>query len=223
MDDGYHRRGIVFRPVSILYLLAMLFWTLLTYLIMYVFFESAFIKALSLSSTTATIILIASIVGSYINISIKEVKSRRPILTLRRISFFGVEWVLPELSTGERRTVIALNVGGAAVPVLVSAYLLFYLLPTRDPNPLISHAKVLVALILVAIVMNRVSRPVPGLGIATPALMPAMTTATVSLALYELIAPSNPFIICYVSGIMGTLIGADILNLDKIPDLGCQW
>ncbi|MFQ6075516.1 MAG: DUF1614 domain-containing protein [Candidatus Bathyarchaeia archaeon] len=220
MDDGYRRRGIVFRPVSILYFLVMLSWAIFTYSVMYIFFESAFVTALGLSTTTAMVILIASIIGSHINIPVREVTSRRPIITLKRISFFGVEWLMPELSTRERRTVIAVNVGGAVVPVIVSAYLLFFLLPMQDQYPLISYAKTLAALIVVILVMNRVARPVPGLGIATPTLLPPLTTAVVSLALHELIALSNPFIISYVSGILGTLIGADILNLDKIPELG---
>jgi len=35
-----------------------------------------------------------------------------------------------------------------------------------------------------------------------------------------ILAPSQPGIITYVSGTLGTLIGADLSNLGEIPDLG---
>jgi len=38
--------------------------------------------------------------------------------------------------------------------------------------------------------------------------------------LYRLYVPTNPFIIAYVAGTIGTLLGADILNLDKVSRLG---
>ena len=73
---------------------------------------------------------------------------------------------------------------------------------------------------VIAVVVHAVARPIRGLGIATPAFLPPFITALTSIALYSLYAPTNPFIIAYVSGTLGTLIGADILNLDKVSKLG---
>ena len=35
-----------------------------------------------------------------------------------------------------------------------------------------------------------------------------------------ILSPAHPLTIAYVSGVLGTLIGADLLNLRKIPKLG---
>jgi uncharacterized membrane protein len=58
--------------------------------------------------------------------------------------------------------------------------------------------------------------PVPGVGIALPVLVPALTTAVAAVLLSrEYAAP-----LAYISGSLGTLIGADLLNLDKLQGLG---
>jgi uncharacterized membrane protein len=50
----------------------------------------------------------------------------------------------------------------------------------------------------------------------TPAFVPPIAAAVIALIL----SPSQPGVIAYVSGTLGTLIGADLLNLGKIPALG---
>ena len=69
---------------------------------------------------------------------------------------------------------------------------------------------------------NMVARPVKGLGIVTPALLPPLTAALAALILtYFFNSPHDIiFIIAYVGGTLGTLLGADLLNLNKIRDLG---
>ena len=58
--------------------------------------------------------------------------------------------------------------------------------------------------------------PVPGVGIAVPVFLPVVTTAILAFLLSrEYAAP-----LAYIGGSMGTLIGADLLNLDKISGLG---
>jgi uncharacterized membrane protein len=57
---------------------------------------------------------------------------------------------------------------------------------------------------------------VPGVGIALPVLVPAVTTAIVAL----LLSRQRAAPLAYISGSIGTLIGADLLNLDKLQGLG---
>ena len=58
--------------------------------------------------------------------------------------------------------------------------------------------------------------PVPGIGIAVPLFFPAAVTAVVALSLSrEFAAP-----LAYIGGSLGTLIGADLTNLDKVRGLG---
>ena len=74
----------------------------------------------------------------------------------------------------------------------------------------------LAAIACVAAVCYYLADPVPGVGIALPVFIPALTTAIAALLLsYRQAAP-----LAYISGSLGTLIGADLLNLDKLQGLG---
>jgi len=57
-----------------------------------------------------------------------------------------------------------------------------------------------------------IARPVPGVGIVTPALAPAAVAT---------ILPGGPAIaaLAYVAGTFGTLIGADLLSLPRVRSL----
>jgi uncharacterized membrane protein len=105
--------------------------------------------------------------------------------------------------------VVAINVGGALIPTAVSIYLL-----SKCSTSTIFLS--LVGILVVAIVTHAVARPVKGVGIATPAFIPPIVAAVVALILL----PAQPKTIAYVAGTLGTLIGADLLNLRKIPKLG---
>jgi uncharacterized membrane protein len=104
-------------------------------------------------------------------------------------------------------TVIAVNVGGAVIPTLMSIYLLV----KRD-----LWTKGLIATALVAVVLHMLADPVPGLGIAVPVFVPVVTTAAVALLLTRRDAAP----LAYIAGSLGTLIGADLSNLDKVRGLG---
>ena len=67
-----------------------------------------------------------------------------------------------------------------------------------------------------ALITRLVARPVKGVGIVTPAFLPPIVAAITAV----LFAPGAPVVIAYVSGVLGTLIGADLLNLHRITQLG---
>jgi len=104
-------------------------------------------------------------------------------------------------------TVVALNVGGALIPILVSLYLL-----VRTGM----YVRMLIGTAIVAAVVHSLARLVPGVGIAVPMLVPPIVAAGVALLLAFRRAPP----VAYVAGSMGTLIGADLLNLGQIARLG---
>jgi len=106
-----------------------------------------------------------------------------------------------------RATVVALNVGGALIPILVSLYLL-----VRTGM----YVRMLISTAIVAAVVHSLAQPVPGVGIAVPMLVPPIVAAGVALLLAFRRAPP----VAYVAGSMGTLIGADLLNLGQIGRLG---
>jgi uncharacterized membrane protein len=122
------------------------------------------------------------------------------------VDFFGMRYAVPGVSHW-KGTVVAVNVGGAIIPTLMSIYLLI----KRE-----LWVKGLVAIAIVAVVIHWMAAPVPGLGIAVPVFMPAVVTAIVAMLLSR--EDSAP--LAYIAGSLGTLIGADLTNLDKVSGLG---
>jgi len=71
---------------------------------------------------------------------------------------------------------------------------------------------VLTAIVLMTIVSKIFSRIIPGKGIVVSAFIPPLFSALFALVL----APQYAAACAFISGILGTLIGADLLNLGKI-------
>ena len=74
----------------------------------------------------------------------------------------------------------------------------------------------LLGVAIVAAVSHFMAHPVPGVGIAEPTFIPPLVTAAVALLISREYAPP----LAYISGSLGTLIGADLLNLGKVRGLG---
>ena len=150
-------------------------------------------------------LLLLSLLGSYVNIPIAYLPER-DITTATEVSYFGIRYVIPVIREWPG-AVLAINLGGAVIPVLLSLHLMV-------KNRL--YGKSLVGIALVAAVCHALAKPVPGLGIALPVFVPPLVTALVAL----LLSRHYPAPIAYISGSLGTLIGADLLNLDKLQGLG---
>jgi uncharacterized membrane protein len=153
----------------------------------------------------AMLLLFGSLIGSYFNIPI-TVLPGHDIKSGEIVDFYGMRYVVP-LVTSWPGTVLAVNVGGAVIPTLMSTYLVLrYQLWLRAA----------IAIVIIAGVIHTMATPVQGVGIAVPVFAPVITTAILAFILSrEYAAP-----LAYIGGSMGTLIGADLLNLDKIGDMG---
>ncbi len=150
-------------------------------------------------------LLFLCIVGSMINIPIKRIKVEMEPDDLQVIRYFGMRFRPPPWKHRDEM-ILAINVGGAVIPSLLSLYLL-----TIAENPI----RTLLALGVVTFVVHRMARPVPGMGIATPMFIPPIVAALAALILNsEWAAPT-----AYIAGTLGTLIGADLLHLDKLKHL----
>jgi uncharacterized membrane protein len=160
---------------------------------------------LGLSSGAALLLLLASLIGSYFNIPLTELPEHE-VRSGQVVEFFGMRYVVP-LVTDWPRTVIAVNVGGAVIPTLLSLHLLI-------KNWIWSAAAI--ATLIVTLACYVLAQPVPGIGIAIPSLSPPIIAATVAL----LVARTNVAAVAYISGSLGTLIGADLLNLGRVQGLG---
>ena len=153
----------------------------------------------------AVLLLLASLGGSYLNIPVARLAAQH-IVSGREIAFFGVHYVIPVVVEWPG-TIIAVNVGGAVIPGLLSLYLL-------ARNRLWGLG--LIAIVAVTVVCHILAEPVPGLGIALPVFVPPASAAIIALLLSRRYAAP----LAYIGGSLGTLIGADLLNLGKVQGLG---
>jgi uncharacterized membrane protein len=160
---------------------------------------------LGIGPGAALFVLFGSLIGSYFNIPI-TILPGHAIRSGEVVDFFGMRYVVP-LVTQWPGTVLAVNVGGAVIPTLMSTYLVLrYQL----------WLKAAIAIAVIAILIHVMATPVHGVGIAVPVFVPVVITAILAFLLSrEYAAP-----LAYIGGSMGTLIGADLLNLDKISGLG---
>jgi uncharacterized membrane protein len=150
-------------------------------------------------------LLVLSLLGSYVNIPVAELPPER-MISGRVIAFFGMRYVIPIVQDWPR-TIVAVNVGGAVIPTLLSIYLM-----TKTGL----YGRGLLGIAAVAAVVHALARPVPGVGIAVPTLAPPLVAAVAALLLSRPSAPA----LAYIAGSVGTLIGGDLLNLDKLRGLG---
>jgi uncharacterized membrane protein len=148
--------------------------------------------------------LMASFLGSLINIPVKKIP-QQTMTTQKRMSFFGFRYVIP--ATRQNYTILAVNVGGAIVPVCISVYLL---VKTG------LYFQSVIATGCMAVAAHRMAKPIPGVGIALPFFLPPVLAAIISV----IVAYNSAPVVAYIAGSLGTLIGADILNLKKISHLG---
>jgi uncharacterized membrane protein len=150
-------------------------------------------------------ILFLSLLGSAINIPIADFPGG-DVVVEKAVNFFGVWYAVPEVEH-QGRTILAINLGGALIPLALSVFLL------------IKHAIYVEAAIGVAImaaISHWLAWPVPGVGIAMPTLLPPFLAAAVAL----LISRRHAAPLAYIAGSMGCLLGADVMNLYRIRELG---
>lgn len=187
------------------FFLGILFFVLILFLFIFVqvgIVTVAFAK-LGLTAWQAFGLLLAVLIGSGINIPVYRSEMIVPNVSMRRLRFFSsrdlyrAESERPELV----HQIVAVNFGGCVIPALIS----FSLMARVNFNP-----GMLASLVIVSVVCYKLARPVSGVGIAIPLLIPPLVTAFAVLFLVPAeIAPHS----AYIAGSLGTLIGADLMHL----------
>ncbi|MCJ7444028.1 MAG: DUF1614 domain-containing protein [Methanotrichaceae archaeon] len=208
------KNRLVYSPLTIFFMFLLSF--LLIFVVGFLFLglaSTAFMKS-GFSWGFALILLMASLLGSGVNIPLVRLESSTPLVRDSCIQIVGVTYCIPVTEDLKESTIIAVNLGGAIIPTLISLYLIY-----KFPDSL-SYS--IIAIFLVSLLMYKIARPVKGLGIVTPALLPPVISAIVALIMTNIFNSPHDyrFIIAYVGGTLGTLIGADILNINKVKDLG---
>ncbi|MDY6979323.1 MAG: DUF1614 domain-containing protein [Pseudomonadota bacterium] len=184
--------------------LLLFFVALLLILFIHIQIFSLVLSKLGLSPDSAALLLITTLFGSAVNLPLVKIKAQAPPEPPPQPP---ANWPF-KLPPFTGYTVIAINVGGAMVPILFSFYLFL-----SQPLPL---PTVLLAIAIVSAISYGFSRPIAGLGVGMPIFIAPLTAAITAL----LLAPEQSPPLAYICGTLGVLIGADLLRLKDIPKLG---
>ena len=149
-------------------------------------------------------VLVGCLVGSRVNIPIWKFHGSSEVAPTD-VVVFGVRYRVPTVKDSGTM-VLAVNVGGALIPTAVSVYLILH-------DRIWEHS--LIAIACVAAAVWLVARPVKGVGIVTPSFVPPFAGGLVAIA----IGGPAEAALAYICGTVGTLIGADLLNLPRIRQL----
>ena len=128
------------------------------------------------------------------------------MVTEREVTYYGMRYIVPALANSPK-VILAVNVGGAVIPTLLSIYLL-------SKNGLWGRG--LIATTIIAAICHALAQPIRGVGIGLPIFVAPVAAAIVAaIVSWRYAAPR-----AYAGGSLGVLIGADLLNLDKLQGLG---
>jgi len=155
---------------------------------------------LGLTPEGAVLFFGACLIGGLINIPVS-----RQYIKARSVPVFSFPFFFYNQPVVQQQ-IIAVNLGGAVLPGLFSLYLL-------DRAPL---GAAVAATVIVTAVVKALARPVPGRGIALPAFVSPLVAAGTAL----LLAREHAAPVAYISGVWGTLLGADLLNWPRFRELG---
>jgi len=191
-------------PPSPLQLILFVFLLVLLFTLVQIGLLHIAAEKLGIDFGKALFALFVSVLGSVINLPLFSL-SMPP--DTHAPPFRG--WLLGGMQPRPDRIIIAVNLGGAIMPVLFSFYLFSHLHAGVLP--------VLLATLVVSAVSYLLSRPIPGLGIAMPIFIPPMVAAISAF----IFAPEHSAAgVAYISGTLGVIIGADILRLREVKHIG---
>ncbi len=153
-------------------------------------------------------IVLSIIMGSFLNIPVKRyiVTDNMPIVPH---FLFGRYYLFPEELSRKKEVIVAVNVGGCIVPLVLVAFQLSRLLYSID-----SWLPLLAVLINIVLCYH-ISEFKAGVGIVMPAFLPGIVAALSGLLFY----PENPSSVAFIAGVLGPLIGADLLHLEQLRKL----
>ncbi|PLZ96418.1 hypothetical protein CEN45_03005 [Fischerella thermalis CCMEE 5198] len=192
---------MIYLPVSLLLFLLLLLLVPFLWLALAVDVVQIAVAKLGFSPNIAFLLLALVILGSTINIPLYQTQSDIVVANDFIDLWLKEFWGIP-LRKVQRSTIIALNVGGGLIPVLLALY------QFTQGNTL----AILSVTAIVTAVSYYAARVVPGIGIQMNPLLAPLTAAVSAM----LIASSHAAPVAFAGGILGTLIGADLLHLKDI-------
>ncbi|OGZ18921.1 MAG: hypothetical protein A2175_02190 [Candidatus Nealsonbacteria bacterium RBG_13_42_11] len=193
---------MLFIPIAFILFIAFVLFLPLLFVLGYFQVITWGFEKLGISPEITLFLFLAILIGSAINIPL----GKKRIIYVEESRFFGF-WKTPKLKAQG----LAINLGGAVIPILISFYFLF--LVWREGFNL---KPVLIATILMILASKILAKVVPAQGVSLPVLAPPIFAAIFSLIL----SPGFPAPCAFIAGTLGVLIGADILNLKKVQRYG---
>jgi uncharacterized membrane protein len=192
----------IFVVVALVFLLPLLFGELMV----------TSLAKLQLSPSTALALFIAIIIGGMINLPIRRLGTTDERRT-HPLAAYRLEALMPGLWRTRRDSILAVNVGGCLIPLLIVAYEVSLLAAANR------QALVVAALVsaLNVWVCYRIARPIAKVGI----MMPALVSPLVSALLAMFLAPGDSApAVAFIAGVLGPLIGADLFHLKDFERSG---
>jgi len=162
---------------------------------------------LHLSPDMALVLVMAIIIGGFINIPVKRIV-RDEFVPSHPLAVLGLFRLTPEMMRSRRETIIAVNVGGCLIPSGLAVYELVRVIAASPA----SVWAVAIASIVNIVACYVVARPVEGVGITMPGLLSPLVAATAALVL----APDQASPVAFIAGVTGPLIGADLFHLGEV-------
>lgn len=169
------------------------------------------LRRLHLSPEMALLAVLAIFLGSMFNLPVYRIKRNQPQVVQTLGPF--APWFSSQFERVRQDTLIAVNVGGCIVPLLLALWQVRYLVE-QGGWPV--QAMLVVTGINVA-VCYRVAQPVSGVGIMMPVFASPLTAVLFTWLLMmnpEYAAERAP--VAFVAGVAGPIIGADLMHLRDI-------
>ncbi len=193
---------MIYLPVTLILFLILLL--LLPFIWFFLAIDVVQIAAakLGFSRGLALFLFLLIIIGSTINIPLYRVESQVQVPLDLHSFWLERFWGLP-FQQVRQYTIVALNVGGGLIPVLLALYQL-------------GRANILAIILstaIVTLVSYHSAQIVPGIGIQMNPLISPLTAVLCAVVLSKG-TPVPP--VAFASGVLGTLIGADLLHLAQI-------
>lgn len=187
------------RMPPVLFLALALLIPIVLFLLFYGLVSVSFVK-LGVPRSAVAFLFISILIGGLINIPVWTVTRETTGGLFRSGNVFFLQ--PPQVAT----TIVGINVGGAVIPTLLCLYLL----------PRAPLFRTVIATAIVTVVAYNLAQVIPGQGIALNILVAPGVSVVVAMVLaWRRAAP-----VAYISGVLGVLIGADLLHLSEVLQVG---
>ena len=189
---------ILYLPMTIIILLLILAVPIIFIYLFLRLSETAF-EMVGFSHWNASLAVFGSILGSLVDLPLTSAP-----ITAYPAWYLTVMSLYPQsFPTTFHSLYLAVNLGGCIIPLVISAHLLL--------GGHVSVGKSFLGVVVVAAITYYVAEAVPGQGIVLPFWLSPLLAAVMGLALAGGYRGSPP--LAYISGTIGTLIGADVLSV----------